>query len=338
MSYPLPREFQIGFDDLRVVARSLTRPECVLALASGRLVAANGNGGYSVIHPDGRVEHVLIAANSERRYVPNGIALADNGDVLFADLGQQVGGLFAIDGSGRLSSVLETLGGEPLPPSNFLVNDGAGRLWFTISTRRRPRTAAWSHDVADGYIGVIDAHGARIVADGLGYTNEIAFSPDGQWVYVNETYNQRTSRFPLRDGATLGAKEVVARYDGGDFPDGLTFDAYGGAWITCIGSNRLIVLRPDGTKQIVLADTDERYAQTLGEKLRSNTLTQLDMSTAGRSRLGNISSLAFGGASRKTAYLGCLLDDCIRTFESPVPGLMPVHWEREVKVRAASLG
>ncbi|WP_144110259.1 SMP-30/gluconolactonase/LRE family protein [Paraburkholderia sp. BCC1886] len=336
MPYPLSRNFQIAFDDLRIVARGLTRPECLLALADGRLVAANGRGGYSVIDPDGGVTHVLAQTDGNRQYLPNGIALASTGHVLFADLGTQVGGLFSLDGDGLLETVLGTLDGEPLPPSNFLVNDRDGRLWFTISTRRLPRTAAWSHDVADGYIAVLDERGARIVADGLGYTNEIAFSPDGQWVYVNETYNQRTSRFPLRTGATLGPKEVVAQYDSADFPDGLTFDAHGGAWITCIGSNRLIVLRPDGERQVVLADTDTDYARQLGEKLRSNTLTQRDMSTAGRSRLGNISSLAFGGANLRTAYLGCLLDDCIRVFESPIAGLEPVHWRRNLQVPIAS--
>jgi hypothetical protein len=250
--------------------------------------------------------------------------------VLFADLGTQTGGIFAIDGAGKLATVLDSLDGEALPPSNFVVNDKDGRLWFTISTRLRPRTAAWNHNVADGYIAVADEHGARIVADGIGYTNEIAFSPDGRWVYVNETYNQRTSRFSLRANASLGPKEVVASYDGADFPDGLTFDAHGGAWVTCIGSNRLVVLRPDDIRQTIVEDPDEEYGRILADKLRSNTLSPLDMSSAGRSRLGNISSLAFGGPSLKTAYLGCLLGTCIRAFESPVPGLTPIHWNRNV--------
>lgn len=334
MAYPLPRDFQIGFDDLRVVARGLVRPECVLALANGKLVAANGQGGYSVIFPDGDIEHV-VASDDRRRYVPNGIALAESGHVMIADLGACEGGLFRIDAEGALAPLLESIDGKTLPPSNFLVNDRDGRLWFTVSTRRLPRTAAWSHDVADGFIGVVDGHGARIVADGIGYTNEIAFSPDGQWLYVNETYNQRTSRYRLRNGTELGEKEVVARYGGADFPDGLAFDAHGGAWITCIASNRLIVLRPDGDTQVVLADTDTQYAATLAAKLRSNTLAQADMGTAGRSRLGNVSSLAFGGPALKTAYLGCLLDDCIRAFESPVAGLEPVHWRRDVLTVAA---
>ena len=43
-------------------------------------------------------------------------------------------------------------------------------------------------------------------------------------------------------------------------------------------------------------------------------------------RLRNISSLAFGGADLRTAYLGCLLGDSLATFRSPVAGTPPVHW------------
>lgn len=331
MSYPLDPGFSLDFTDLRIVARGLTRPECVLALSDGTLVAAHGAAGYSLIDAHGCVEHTLIRQPGPRAYLPNGIAVAPDGRILFADLGKDVGGIFAIDAAGIVEAILDSLDGQPLPPSNFVLVDGEGRLWFTVSTRKRPRTDAWNHRVADGFIGVVDARGARIVADGIGYTNEIAFSPDGHWLYVNETYNQRVSRFSLQPGAVLGAKEVMAKFDGADLPDGLTFDAHGGAWITCIGSNRLVVLRPDGNMQAVLSDTDTAYAEGLARKLREGTLAQEDMKTAGQSRLGNISSLAFGGPQLRTAYLGCLLDDCIRAFESPVPGLAPAHWQRRVR-------
>ncbi|MGV1768379.1 SMP-30/gluconolactonase/LRE family protein [Rhizobium rhizogenes] len=330
LSYPLPKDFKVDFDDLRVVADGLVRPECVLALSNGKIVAANGGGGYSVIDVDGGVRHVVASKGAGRKFLPNGIALAQGGRILFADLGAEVGGIFEIDAEGSIKPIVCEVGGETLPPSNFVVNDSDGRLWFTISTRRRPRTDAWNHDVADGYIGVVDADGVRIVADGIGYTNEIAFSPDGRWLYVNETYNQKTSRYPLLGGARLGAKELVCSYDGADIPDGLAFDAYGGAWITCIASNRLIVLRPDGEQQVVLEDTDKAHTAVVAEKLRSKTLSLADMGTAGHSRLHNISSLAFGGPSLTTAYLGCLLGTTIRSFESPVPGLVPAHWNLDV--------
>jgi hypothetical protein len=132
----------------------------------------------------------------------------------------------------------------------------------------------------------------------------------------------------LRPGPSLGTKEVVAQFSGADLPDGLTFDAHDGLWVTCIASNRLIVLRPDGDLQVVLEDTDAVHAARVSEGIPQRSLTPAQMQTAGRSRLGNISSLAFGGPDRKTAFLGCLLDDKIRGFGSPLAGARPAHWDR----------
>jgi sugar lactone lactonase YvrE len=331
MTYPLSKDFRIAFEDLRVVARGLVRPECVIALSSGDLLAANGGGGYSrIVAETGRVNHV-IAMHQSRKFLPNGIALAPDGRVHFADLGGSTdGGLFAIDAAGGIEAVLEAVEGERLPPSNFVTIDAEGTTWFTVSTRRRPRSLAWNHRVADGYIGVIDQRGARIVADNLAFANEVAFSPDGRWVYVNETYGQRVSRYPLRPGATLGEKEVVAQLGGADLPDGITFDEHGGAWITCIASNRLLLVRPDGEVQVILEDSDPLHVARVVEGIRTSSMPHEVMQTAGRSRLANISSLAFGGQHRRTAYLGCLLDDALRAFDSPVAGALTPHWPRRL--------
>ena len=39
-----------------------------------------------------------------------------------------------------------------------------------------------------------------------------------------------------------------------------------------------------------------------------------------------VSSLAFGGPDLRTVYLGCLLDDGLYRFRSPVAGRTPFHW------------
>jgi sugar lactone lactonase YvrE len=324
--------FRVDLATLRIAATGLQRPECVLALSSGELIASHGAGGYSVCSPGGTVRHVIGRGDPGRQYVPNGIALAPDGRVLFADLGAERGGIFAVEPHGDIVPVVTEVEGMPLPPSNFVVVDHAGVLWFTVSTRQRPRSRAWTPTVADGFIGVVDSGGrARIVADGLAYVNEIAFSPNGRWVYTNETYGQRVSRFPLLDGPTLGSREVVAQLDGADLPDGITFDVEGCAWITCIASNRLLRVAPDGRVEVVLADSDEDHVQRVAEGVRTATLRHAEMQTAGRSTLGNISSLAFAGPDRKTAVLGSLLDHRLRCFASPFAGAEPAHWHRRLR-------
>jgi len=327
--YTMSRDHRVEVEDLDTAARGLSRPECVLALRDGRLIASHGSGGYSVVpaQADSPVRHVT-PSSGDRDYVSNGIALGDDGRVRFAHLGAVYGGVFAIDASGRVTPEIEEVDGEQLPPTNYVTHEADGATWFTVMTRTRPRHEAWRTDTASGFIAVSDSRGVRIVADALGYTNEIAFSPDGRWVYVNETYARRVSRFRLLPGHELGERETVTQLEGGDIPDGLAFDEEGGLWVTCIGSNRLLVIRPDGEVQVVLADTDEALAGSLGDRLTAGTLTFEDMQTAGASRLDNISSIAFGGHDLRTVYLGCLLGDRIRSFRAPVRGAVLPHWTR----------
>ena len=327
MPSQLPVDFRVAPDDLRIAASGLQRPECVLATASGALYSADWRGGVAISRADGSNEVIASKIAVDRPARPNGIALRADGSFLFADLGESLGGIYALTCAGDIKRLVTHCEGAALPPSNFVCEDAAGRIWFTVSTRLVPRWKAWRAEVADGFIGVHDSRSTRIVADGLGYTNEIAFSPDGQFIYVNETYAQRVSRFPLKADATLGSKEVVADLGAGNFPDGLTFDAEGNLWVTCIVSNRVIVIRPDGTCQTVLDGADSAHTAAFEAKYQAGALLPADTATAGKSSLGNISSLAFGGPDLRTAYLGCLLDDKIRSFPVPVAGHPPLHWQ-----------
>src|SRR6202012_4669712 len=100
-----------------------TRPECVLALSNGEVLASHEFGGYSRLLPDGTLVHHFGVGTGGRRYVPNGIALAADGRVVFADLGESAGGIFAFDEYGGIEPLIEAVEGEPLPPSNFVTCD-----------------------------------------------------------------------------------------------------------------------------------------------------------------------------------------------------------------------
>ena len=328
-SYPLPSDFGIEVDQLRTAARGLVRPECVLALASGELITSHGRGGYSVVDASGHVRHVVADA-ALGTHVANGIALGPDGVVRFADLAESGGGVYAVWHTGEIYPELTEIDGIPLPPTNFVTFEDETTMWLSVMTRTKPRWNAWRTSGGSGFIAVRDERGARIVADGLGYTNEFAFSPDGRWVYVNETYARRVSRYPRHEGNTLGDKEVVAQLSGGDIPDGLAFDAHGGLWVTCIGSNRLLVIRPDGDIQVIIDGSDPLHTKNVGDRLTQGTLTFEDMQSAGASLLANISSIAFGGPDRRTVYLGCLLGDSVRSFRVPVTGHELPHWNRSL--------
>jgi hypothetical protein len=161
----------------------------------------------------------------------------------------------------------------------------------------------------------------------MGYTNEALLSPDGQWLYVNETFARRLTRFRVAADGALGARETVTVFGHGTYPDGLAFDAEGGVWITGIISNRVLHVARDGAQTIVVEDADTAHVEWCEQAYLAGTLGRPHLDKAAGRVLRNISSLAFGGLQLRTAYLGCLQGDAIACFDAPVAGHAPVHWE-----------
>ena len=316
----------IALDDVTFVGGGLVRPECVLATRAGDLYAADWRGGVAHLRADG--SQALYAGRLPDGGMPrpNGIALRANGNFLFAQLGETAGGVYELARDGTVSAFALRANGHDLPPTNFVHEDALGRVWITVSTRKTPRAAAYRADVADGFIVLCDARGARVVADGLGYTNEALPSPDGKFLYVNETFGRRLTRFRIASDGGLQAREVVCDFGAGTFPDGLAFDAEGGVWITSVVSNRIIRVAPDGSQQVMLEDCDAAHVGWAEQAYQAGEMGRPHLDGIKSKRLRNTSSLAFGGPDLRTAYLGCLLGDSIATFRSPIAGAPPAHW------------
>lgn len=313
-----------SLDHPRDVGRGLRRPECVLCGRDGTLYVSDWRGGVTAIAADGGQRTCLAIGAPELR--PNGIAIDRDGSFLLADLGTR-GGVWRLERDGRLSPFCTEVDGQAVPPANFVTRDRAGRAWITVSTRRVPRALGYRHDVADGFIIRVTDRGAAIVADGLGYTNEAAVDPGGDWLYVNETFARRLSRFRIASGGDLGPRETVARFGPGTFPDGLAFDTEGGTWVVSIVSNRVIRIDASGNQQVVVEDADPVWVDEVERAFEGGTLGRPHLDRVESARLRNISSLAFGGRGLRTAFLGCLLGESITAFRSTVAGAPPAHWE-----------
>jgi sugar lactone lactonase YvrE len=322
----------VALEALRFTGTDLRRPECVLCASSGDIYAADWRGGVTRIGADGAQQTVVGVHPDGGPLQPNGIALASDGSFLIAHLGADAGGVFRLGANGTVTPVLQALGGRPLPPTNYVIEDADGRLWITVSTRLSPRALGYRADVADGFIAVVDHRGARIVADGLGYTNELAIDPAGRWLWVNETFGRRLSRFPLRADGALGPRETVTTFGKGFFPDGLAFDSAGHAWVVSIVSNSILRVAPDGTQVPILEDSDPTHVDWVEAAYLSGTMGRPHLDKAAGRVLRNISSIAFGGPTLRTAYLGCLLDQRLPTFEVPLAGQPPTHWHRRARI------
>ncbi len=322
---------------LRPLGSGLVRPECVLAHSSGLLFAADWTdpGGISAVRPDGRVVR-LLAKGAPRHLRPNGIALEEGGSFLLAELGAETGGVWRLWPDGAVEPVLLDVEGWPLPPANYVHLDGEGRLWVTVSTRHQPRHLAARPEVADGFVVLVEHGRARIVADGLGYTNECLVSPDGEWLYLNETFGRRLSRLPITKGG-LGERRTVAEFGHGSYPDGLTFDVEGGVWITSIVSNRVIRVGPEGRQELMLEEADADFVEAVEQAFHAGQLDRSLLDHVPKGRLKNISSLAFTGPGRRTLCLGCLLGQSLMLIDGPLAGAAPAHWDFDLGERLEGL-
>ena len=319
----------ITLDTISFIGQGLSRPECVLATRRGDLYTADWRGGVAHLRPDGTQALYAGTTNDLPEGArPNGIALDRDGTFLFANLGSEIGGLWRIDRQGQIRPVLTEVDGTSIPPSNFILRDREERQWLTVSTRLKPRSLDYRRSAKTGFIVLIDKRGARIVADGLGFTNECLVDPTGRWLYVNETYARRMARFPLAAGGDLGAKEIVCEFGHGQYPDGMAFDTDGRLWVTSVISNQLIRVDPaTGAMDVMLEDSDADHVAWVEEAYRADALDRPHMDTMRSKRLRNISSIAFGGPDLRTGYLGCLLGDAIAVTRLPAAGVPPVHWD-----------
>ena len=318
----------IDVQDLAFVGTDLARPECVVTTARGEVFVSDRRGGITRIGSDGT--QALIRARGVADFLPNGFSLLPERSFAIANLGAK-GGAWRLLPDGALMPEALEVDGVRLPPTNFVHADhpsGELRLWISVSTRQVPRERAFRKDVADGFIVLKDRRGTRVVADGLGFTNESKTDPSGRFLYVNETMARRISRFPIRDGGSLGARATVAEFGPGTFPDGFEFDAEGGIWIASVVSNRLIRIAPDGSQTVMLEDSAPEVVAAVERKYHDGVaLARSDIDAGRAGVLGNLASVAFGGPDLKTVYLGSLFGSRIATFRSPVAGARPPHWD-----------
>lgn len=335
---PLPG-WQIDRSDIRNVGLDLQRPECILAEADGTLWTADARGGVIRIDPNGS-QTLIVQRHAGQTIVtdrspsglilggtlPNGLAFDRDGNILIANFGTDAIELMTRDGQSR--TLHDHIDGQPLGKTNFVLSDSKGRTWFTVTTRLSPWTRSINEKTADGYIGLIDDNGIRIVADGFLGTNEIRLDAREEWLYVVESNGRRVSRMRVHTDGSLTNREIFGPTDLGAIPDGFAFDAHGNLWVTLILAERLIAITPEGDVLTLLDDGDPVAVAAFNRHFDAGTVTPEVMADCKGSLAPWMASVTFGGPDLRTVYLGSLMGTTLPSFRSPVAGLPMAHWQR----------
>lgn len=330
--------FQVDPASIRRVGRDLQRPECILAERDGTLWAADARGGVTRIAPDGSQELICqvpdahfdlsesAAGSLLAGTLPNGLAFAPNGDILISNFGTDR--LERMTRTGETSVLLDTVDGRAPGKVNFVLRDSRDRIWITVSTMVNPWSDAINATLADGAIILMDDKGARIVADGFRFTNEIRLDAREEWLYVAETTGKRVTRLRVQPDGSLTDREVFGPSSlGSGVIDGIAFDAYGNLWATMIFADRLVAITPDGELLELLDDGDAEATARFEAAFATGDPVPFEvMLECGGPVCNWMASVTFGGGDLSTVYLGGLRATEIPSFRSPVPGLPMVHW------------
>lgn len=322
--------FTVSADDIRYVGSGLQRPESILVEPAGDLWTSDARGGVSHIRPDGSVEFVAARFSADCPFdtdalTPNGLAFASNGDIYVADIG--VNALYRMKRSGEAEVVLTEVNGEPLGPVNFPYRDHQQRLWISVSQKASSDPTP-SMQSRDGYVVLLEpGHPPRVVAEGIGYTNEVRLDPEEKWLYVVQSFARNVVRFPISDDGSLGSREPFGPEDHGAIVDGICFDALGNLWGTHVAIDRIFVITPEGRMHYIM---DDESSHEVGQKFM-RAFESGDMGEAPLGELGGTiapmtTSISFGGDDLKTVYVGCLSGERIASFRSPVAGAPMAHW------------
>lgn len=331
-------DFGIDKSTIQYTGEGLQRPECILAERDGTLWSADARGGVVRIGADGTQEVITQqrsgsfagAASEASRYLegtlPNGMAFADNGDILISNFGTDCLEVMTRDGSTRL--LADSIDGETIGKVNFVLRDSKNRIWITVSTRIKNWMHALRTDLADGYLARYIDGKFRIVADGFRFTNEIRFDAKEEFLYVVETTGGRITRLRIGEDGNPVEREIFgpSSLGKGAWPDGIAFDTYGNLWGTLVYSDKLFVLTPQGDQRVLLDEGDPALVDALERQFFANHVTEDVLFATGRGIAPWMASVTFGGPDLRTVYIGSLKGSRIPYFRSPVAGLPMVHW------------
>ncbi len=332
------RDFAIDPRSLQTIGTDLSRPECILAEPDGSLWVADARGGVVHIQPDGGQEIITQkyadkinpVSDVDRFFVgtlPNGLAFADNGDILISNFGTDC--LERMKRTGETEVLFDTIDGKEIGKVNFVYRDSKNRIWITITTMKKNWLDALRPDLDDGYIARYDERGIHIVADGLHFTNEVRMDAKEEYLYVVETTGGRILRFRVDADGDLHDREIYGptHMGQGAYPDGIAFDSYGNLWGTSVYSDKLWIITPDGEFKVLIDEGDHDKVQALDDAFYAKQVTNEILFATGRGIAPWMASVTFGGPDLKTVYIGSLRATNIPYFRSPVAGLPMVHWK-----------
>ena len=236
----LPMERARVFFDGVFSEPRLQHPEGVAIGPDGWVWCGSENGQILRVAPDGsRIEEVATTGGFVL-----GLAFDGKRQLFACDLKHAA--VFRLDlGSGQLDRFSPP--GIRIP--NYPVVDSArGRLLVSDSHAfGEPGPGIWAFDLRSGA-------GGLWYERTLNFANGLALAPDGDSVFVCETFARRITQISIESDGRAGNASTFAD-DLPGLPDGIAFDGSGQLFVGCYEPSRVLRISPDGrTCEVYIED------------------------------------------------------------------------------------
>ena len=221
------------------VAENLKFPEGPAWDGQNTLYVSNCYGDWITKITSGKADTFILKPSQPVDFgKTNGLAFAADGNIYACDYG--LGAILKISTKGKCENFLSGYEGKKFNRPNDLAFDPKGSLYFTD-----PKS--YDKNNLDGaiYAYFESEKKLKVVCEGLGFPNGIAFSADAKFLYVCESVQQRILKFPVLKNGELENYSVFAELPGGD-PDGIAFDVEGNLYVAHFGGGAIFVISPDG--------------------------------------------------------------------------------------------
>ena len=220
------------------LADGLQFPEGPAWDGKGSLFVSSCYGGYITKISEEGYSIFVDSINHKPLKQTNGLTFGSDGYLYACDYG--IGAILKISSSGLIEMYAAGFEGEKFNRPNDLAFDKNGNLYFTD-----PKS--YGTDKLDGRIFRIDraTNKVSIAAKSLAFPNGIAFSADGEYLYVAESAKNRILKFKVEEDGKLEMMLVFVELPGGD-PDGLAFDVKGNLYAAHFGSGTIFVMNKVG--------------------------------------------------------------------------------------------
>ncbi len=245
MNPVLPLERATVFFDGMLTEPRLRHPEGVAVDRDGNVWCGGDEGEIYRIAADGSELEVIASTGG----FVLGLAFDRDGRLYACDLKHAA--VFRLDpATGELRRFAEGGRGVRMRVPNYPVVDARRGCLYVSDSHGfgNPGPGVWKLDLESG-------EGGLWYDRTLVFGNGMALAPDGDALYVVETFARRVIRLPIGEDGAPGTAEVVV--EGIErLPDGLAFDVAGNLYMSCYEPSRIYRLSADGRFELLIDDPE----------------------------------------------------------------------------------